>query len=325
MEDGIQMDPVGVTETAPELTGDDAVLMGLLDDANSGEDESLAAHSFLDKVGDTHDEDSADSEETPSEQAEASPEETGEPETDNVQEDGIDQSLKAALKLDGLPDDLIDLMVKTDRDKAIAYALGRQKNQRDVNQAFQERAELQKDADAEPGSEEDAGKPAQPASASLEAMAQPLIEELGEDAAGAVVKMIQAALQPVTERMQASETAQADARAQQENVALASARHGLEERFPQIKDATAYASLVKRVERMAPGYADNEGSLEDVVRELMTDASILEFGDAPAKPPRKQSRNQMTSPNRKTPSRAKSKDEQEMDILTQLEQKHGVG
>jgi hypothetical protein len=247
---------------------------------------------------------------------------TGEPETTDVQE--IDESLKAALKLDGLPDALIESMLKSDRDGLIAYALSAGKRQKNVNQAYQERAELKKSADASTENEPEAIEPAQP-TLDAQALAQPLIDELGEEAAGAVVKMLEAQLQPLREQLQASKDAQVTARDQQEQAALTSARHGLEGRFPQVKDATAYAKLMERVTRMAPGYTQNEGSLEAVVVELMTDAARLEFGQevAPAKTPRKQSRNQPTSPTRKVSPKTQNQDEKDWDIFSEIEAKHG--
>lgn len=318
MELDPQMTDAETVDTNPDAAAD-AVLQGLLDkhDADSPQPnlfEGLGADD-----GDEEPSDEGD-DETPDEQAdEASTEGEGKPDATDVQ--GIDESLKAALKLDGLPDDLIDLMVKTDRDKAIRYALTRKNSQRDVNLAFQERAELKKQAEVAQTAEPEAAESAQPMLDNLEALTQPLAEEFGEDAAGAVVKLVQTLVQPAMAELQALKDAQAASQTQQIEAAVKTTRQSLVERFPKLADDDTFAKVFERAKRIEPGYADVGTTVQERIAAILGDAAALELGTGSeaADAKRKRASNGPTSPSRKPSPKRLSKDEAEYQAFLEIE------
>lgn len=250
--------------------------------------------------------------ETPEEQAtEVSTEGEGEPEATDVQ--GIDESLKAALKLDGLPDDLIDLMVGTDRDKAIRYALSRKSAQRDVNLAFQERAELKKQAEVSQTDEAEAK--AQP-SIDVSKLTELLSDELSEEAVGAVVQLTEAMNADLRAELQALKDAQVTTQKSRIQALVSSTRQSLVERFPELADDAAWKSIYESAADLEShrklAHLDDEGRAKAALEWAARD----EYGD-PGKAsadatPRRNGKGP-TPPRRKSPSKPVSSEQREFE------------
>lgn len=277
--------------------------------------ERMAANGMDDDEGSDHAPAVEDAEEeTTSEQAhEGGDEDAGKPDATDVQ--GIDESLKAALKLDGLPDDLIDLMVKTDRDKAIRYALSRKSAQRDVNLAFQERAELKKKAEAVQTEEPEAK--AQPAP-DMSELTELLSEELGEDAAGVVVKLFQSTNAELRAELQALKDAQATAQQERITGLVTATRQTLAERFPKVKDDTTWqaiyqsAAVLESHPKLA-GISDPETR----ARKALEWAAREEFGEpevTSTNAPRRNGKGP-TPPRLKSPAKIQSSEAQELEAF----------
>lgn len=315
MEVDNQLADDGAEVSAPEVSAEDAILQDLLEKADAAAPKDPLLASLEPETGD-------DEDEAPEEQAdEASSEEQGEPDAEAVQAE-LDAPLKAALKLDGLSDDLIDLMVKADRDGAVKYALGRVGTQREVNQAFQERAELKKQVTAT-GSEKEAAQPAQPTHANLDELMAPLVEEFGEDAAGAVVKLAQKLIEPLQTELQEAKASQAAQMQKQVQATVQATRQSLGERFPQLLDDKAWNQVFEAAVLVEPKFAHIVDDGERV-KAVLEYAARAELGEAkPSKnAPSRRSSDGPTSPSRKPSPKRLTQDEAEWQAFLEIEGKH---
>ncbi len=253
---------------------------------------------------------------TPEEPAtEASTEGEGEPDAEAVQA-GLDDSLKAALMLDGLSEGQIAREYAADPDGLVALAQKRAANHRDVNQAFQELAQLKKQAEVNPGGGEEVDTSTQPSAASPEHLTQLLAEDLGEETAGAVVKLMEARESSLRAEVQALKDAQASTQAERVQEAVSAARQSLRERFPQLADDDAWSKVIERGQKIEGGYADMGGSIQSRVAAVLGDAAGLVFGSGESASadanPRRNGKGP-TPPRRKSPSKPVSTEQREFE------------
>lgn len=316
---------VGAADGATAEDQGDAAMMQLLAAAEEKHGLLDGGEPRADDGDEDADDEAFDDDESPEEQAdEASTE--GEAEDDAAADvQGLDEALKAALRRDGLPDGLIDQMVKADRDGALAYALQRKDNQREVSLAYQERAELKKQAEAQTGNGEEAEQSAQPEAANLDQLAQLLSDELSEETAGAVVRAFQQTSTQYQEQVRAAQAVNETLQAQVESLVLTSTRQGLRERFPQLADQEKFQSVVKRMHKLAPGYSGKDADLSALAEELMVDAARLEGLDdsASARTTRKRAGKGVTRPSRRTNAPPPTEDEAMWATFQRVERESG--
>jgi hypothetical protein len=258
----------------------------------------------------------SEEESTPKEQAtEASTEGEGESEAEAVQA-SLDDSLKAALTLDGFSEDQIARELAADPDGLVKHAQRCVKRQRDVSQAFQELAQLKKQAEATPGAGQEAEQSAQPSTDDLDKLAQPLVNELGEETAGAVVELIRTREAKLQAELQALKDAQAATQTERVQEAVSAARQSLRERFPQLADDDSWNKVIERGQKIEGGYADMGGSIQSRIAAVLGDAAGLVFGSGVSgsadATPRRNGKGP-TPPRRKSPSKPVSAEQREFE------------
>lgn len=275
-------------------------------EANGGLDDDFGSY----EAPDADEPDADDEEETPSEQAStASDEGDGDGAEADVQ--GISGSLKAALKLDALPDELLDLMVKSGRDDLVAkYAESRAKNQKAVSQAFQELAELKKRAEVPQTAEPEAK--AQP-TPDMSELTQLLSEELSEDAVGAVVKLVQSMVEPALAKVQDFERSQAQRQQEQIQATVQTTRQSLAERFPKLADDDTWTEVFNAAVRNEDKFA-HITDVAERIKATFEYAARAELGEGspPADATRRNGKGP-TPPRRKATSKVSSTEEQEIE------------
>ncbi len=316
----------GATEAAPAEGQDDAAMMQLLAQAEERHGLLDGAEPRGDEGEVDADDEAFDDDETPEEQAdEASTEGVGEDEAAaDVQ--GLDEALKAALRRDGLPDGLIDQMVKADRDGALAYALQRKENQREVSLAYQERAELKKQAEAQTGNGEEAAEAAQPDAANLDKLAQLLSDELSEETAGAVVQAIQGAFAPLQAKLQALEGAQAASQQERVGRLVSEARQTLRERFPKVADDDEWRTVYRLASHLESSPKLAHLDEETRAKKALEWAAREEYGDPDvesARTTRKRASKGVTRPSRRTSAPPPTADEAMWATFQRVERENG--
>ncbi len=251
---------------------------------------------------------------TPEGQAdEASAEGEGEPDAEAVQA-SLDDSLKAALKLDGFSEEQIARELAADPDGLVKQAQRRAKSQRDVNQAFQELAQLKKQLGSSPESGKEAGEPAQPAVANSDEMTKQLAEELGEETAGAVVKLIEAREAKLRAELQELKNSQAARQQAATQAAVSAARQTLVERFPEVADDETWTRIYETaalVEKRFENIADDRERIGAVLEYAAR--AELGTGESSADANPRRSGKSPTPPRRKSPSKPVSTEQREYD------------
>lgn len=260
-------------------------------------------------------------EETPSEepQDEAQPEEEGDESSDDATEDQEEEPFspvaedarraKANLKNLGTPQRVLD---ELSDEEAIEWWSSREKAEKSIRKAFQERAELQRrleeSQETEPA-EPQQGEPTAETS-DLSQLQGALSEELGEN----VAKTLVASIAPLHDSVQRIAKPIPHVASLVEEMALRVARADLRERFPTIDDS--WQQVEPRFRELAKANLHSDKKGLERISALIQDAARYEGLNghqepSEQKPTRSKAQNTATAP-RATPPRTKKMSQDEL-------------
>jgi len=175
----------------------------------------------------------------------------------------------AALRRDGWSTEDVALLPA---ERVIALGEKRRKVQDDVDAHYEELVQLRNRREAARENEARRGENEAEAPAGLDVNA--LAERLGieEEGVQTLVDVIRKSQEPLLQRLDSTERMLVESSKAQRRAQMESARSGLVERFPQLKDADAMARVLSRMDKI-----EQTGGNYSDVRELMEDAVLLEY------------------------------------------------
>lgn len=255
-------------------------------------------------------------------EAEAAPaeaEQSGDDTTDPDQEqptpangEDLERSL-AALRRDGLPQDVISKMTNED---IISLGLKRMKVQGDVDDAYRQLQELKAAKETAPESDTaEEQTPAVAPVANLNEAVQPFADIFGEDAAEALKGVQNAALQPLIDMVKTTQN-------MVEGVLMDSSRTALADQYPQLSTDASFQKVRTRMESLIKtgDYSDVDALMADAARIEFSDEAAVASRELNTRRQRQKAEGQLTPTDKAaTPAKAMSVEEREVALLEALE------